>query len=275
MVTAAVGFVVVLWSAVLGLGQEPGAVAPTPDSNTASAGEARAEVVRTALAREGYPWYDAGSDRVKPVLPQPDFEGGFWKRLTDWLSNLFRPIGNWFKRLNRWHVPGIGGLGDVVAVGLALLLLTVVLVGLLELLRRYRPLVGGEDGRVTVQAGRAQRIEGLPAGVRLGTADPWAEAQRLRARGDYAGAVVHLFAHQLLSLERARQVRLVPGRTGRQLVRSVADRTLRAPVEPTLRLFEQVYYGHRAPPAESFEAVWAQALAFERLIAPRAAEAAP
>ena len=110
--------------------------------------------------------------------------------------------------------------------------------------------------------------------MRLGAGDPWDEARRLRGLGDYAGAVVYLFAHQLLALERARQVRLVPGRTGRQLVRSVADRALGAAVEPTLRMFEAVYYGRRAPTVEAFEAVWAQVGAFERALAPHTPGAA-
>ena len=121
-----------------------------------------------------------------------------------------------------------------------------------------------------IRAGTAQRIEGLPAGVELDLADPFAEAARLRAGGDYSGAVIHLFAHQLLTLHRLKQVKLVPGLTGRQLVRSVGDRPLRTWVEATLRLFEAVYYGHRAPTVEAFEEVWSFAQAFERRVAAEA-----
>jgi hypothetical protein len=257
-----------LWPA-----QDPATATDPPGTGPSPAA---VESVRSAVGRGDYPWYEPASDRVRPVLPWPDFDSGPWKRFSDRLAGVFRTIGGWFRWLNRWRVPGVAGLGDVVAIGLVLLVLTVVLVGLLELLRRYRPLIGkASDPRVTVQAGREHRIEGLPAGVRLDGVDPWAEARRRRAVGDYAGAVIYLFAHQLLALERVRQLRLVPGRTGRQLVRSVPDRPLRATVEPTLRLFEQVYYGHRAPTAEAFEAVWAQAEAFERLLAARVEEAVP
>jgi hypothetical protein len=38
-------------------------------------------------------------------------------------------------------------------------------------------------------------------------------------------------------------------------------------VEPTLRLFETVYYGHRIPSASMFEPVWASAEAFRRRVA--------
>ena len=51
-------------------------------------------------------------------------------------------------------------------------------------------------------------------------------------------------------------------------MRSVADRGLRRCVEPTLRLFEAVYYGHRPPSPPAFEAAWALAEEFERATAP-------
>jgi hypothetical protein len=121
--------------------------------------------------------------------------------------------------------------------------------------------------RPSKSTGTTARIEGLPAGVGFDVNDPLAEARRLRDLGDLSGAVVYLFAHQLLSLDRVKQVRLVPGRTGRQLVRSVVDRNLRRCVEPTFRLFEAVYYGHHAPSPRGFEAAWALAQEFERHLA--------
>lgn len=219
--------------------------------------------VQTVLKGERFPWYDADAGRVKPILPW-EIRLAWLDGVLDWFSERFKAIARWFRWLNGWRVPGVGGGGDLIMIGLAMLLLTVVLVVLLELLRRYRPLVDQDSAhRALIRSGTAQRIEGLPAGVRLDAGDPWIEAQRLRDRGDYAGAVVYLFAHQLVCLDRLKQLRLVPGRTGRQLVRAVGDRRLRDLVEPTLRLFEGFYYGHRVPSAEAFEAVWSLALQFQ------------
>ena len=69
----------------------------------------------------------------------------------------------------------------------------------------------------------------MPAGVGMDVSDPWAETLRLRREGDYAGAVVYLFAHQLLTLNRLDKLRLTPGKTGRQLVRSVKEKPWRRP----------------------------------------------
>jgi hypothetical protein len=97
--------------------------------------------------------------------------------------------------------------------------------------------------------------------------DAWAEALRLKSQGDLAGAIVCLFAHQLLTMSKLGVVRLAPGRTGRQLVRAVTDSELRTLVQPTLRLFEVVYYGHREPTVAEFETTWSQAETFERRVA--------
>jgi hypothetical protein len=239
--------------------QEPGSL---------ESAEASSAPVRAVLTSRGDPWYDAKADRLTPVLTWPDFGSWSFFGIGDWLSRIFKGIGNWLRFMNGWRLPYIGGAGDLIVIGLAMIFLTLLLVLLLELLRRYRPIRDdAAAAKASLRAGSAQRIEGLPAGVPDAMADPWAEALRRRAMGDYAGAVIYLFAYQLLTLHRIGHVRIVPGRTGRQLVRSVVDRELRGLVEPTLRLFERVYYGEQAPSLEAFEPVWALGEAFQRQVA--------
>jgi hypothetical protein len=205
--------------------------------------------VRSALEKGSYPWYDAKADAVKPVWPPREWN-------LDWLDRWLRG-----KDLDL-----AARAGDWVAIVLAMLGMLILLAVLGQLWRLYRP--GAAETLASARGpGTASRIEGLPEGLRPETHDPWAEAVRYRAQGDYARAVVCLFAHQLLTLDRLRQIRLVPGRTGRQLVRAIADGEFRAWLDPTLRLFEAVYYGHRTPTAEAFEPVWAAAEAFQRRVA--------
>jgi hypothetical protein len=220
----------------------------------------RPEPVRSALSKAGFPWYDPATDSARPVWPPEDWD-------SSRLGRLLARIGRWLDGLNGPRMPRVGSAGDLIVIGLVLLALTILLVVLIELWRRYRPAGDGLDLGDGARAGSVARIEGLPEGVRPGVDDPWAEARRRRERGDYAGAIVCLFAHQLLTLDRLGLVRLAPGRTARQLVRSIADRPLRADVEPTLLLFEAVYYGHHTPSAEAFEAAWAVAEAFQGRVA--------
>ena len=158
------------------------------------------------------------------------------------------------------------GLGNLIATaGFAVAL--AVLVGLLAWFWRiYEPSADADAEGDWKARGVPVRVEELPAGLGLGydASDPWAEAIRRRDRGDLAGAILCLFAHQLLTLSRLGLVRLAPGKTGRQLLRSVADADYRGLVAPTLGLFEAAYYGHRAPSAEEFARAWAGAEAFER-----------
>ncbi len=227
---------------------------------------AHGEALKPVLSGEKFPWYNPTSGRVEPRLSWPDLHFEWLDSVLDRIATWWRGFTGWFRWLNRWRIPWIGGIGDLIAIGGVLLILTLVLVGLLELLRRYRPLPSDATGNVTLHAGKSARIEGLPAGVSIDSTDPLAEARRRRARGDLAGAIVYLFAHQLVTLDRLNQVRLIPGRTGRQLVRSVADRELKRCVEPTLRLFEAVYYGHVPPSPSSFEAAWAWGEKFEQML---------
>lgn len=210
--------------------------------------------VRAALGRVGFPWYDAKRDSVKPLWP-PQEKSFHW--LDRWFGSL--------RRLGRLHFGSLE-LGELLIIGMVILALSVLLVVLAELWRRYRPSSGDSEPGV-IAAAKADRIEGLPAGVRPETDDPWAEAVRWRESGNYASAIICLFAHQLLTLHRLRVVRLRPGRTGRQLVRAIDDPRFRTPVDATLRLFETVYYGHLTPSAEAFDAVWTKAEDFERLAA--------
>ncbi len=231
--------------------------------------------VRAVAAKETFPWYDADSGGLKPILSQPDLGGGWLASVGDWFGRklawvpqMFRRLGRWLSGLNGWQIRGVAGLGDLIAIGLVLLVLAILVVILMEMLRRYRPTVAAPvAGSVVLRAGEGSRIEGLPADAGFDATDPWAEAARRRARGDHAGAIVYLFAYQLLALDRLSMIRLIPGRTGRQLVKSVGDRQLRGWVEPTLRLFEAVYYGHRSPSPEAFEAAWTDAEAFQQRVA--------
>ncbi len=207
--------------------------------------------VPSALAKGKYPWYDARSDAFKPVWPprEPDLK--------------------WLDRLPKFGT--IGSIGELITIGLAMLALAVFLVVLVELWRRHRTVEAPSGARLVSRLGSEARVEGLPTGVRTGADAPWDEALRRRERGDYAGAVIFLFAHQLLTLDRLRLIRLVPGRTGRQLIGTIVDPQWRGLVAPTLRLFESVYYGRRTPTRAAFEAVWTAAEAFERRVAAGAA----
>jgi hypothetical protein len=205
--------------------------------------------VRSALRSGGYPWYDSANDTLKPV--QPPWRSSWLTRLGDWIDSWKFGSSSGGGKLPRID------LGQILVYLAFFIALIILLIALYYAYRAYAPAAQGVS--VGSKIGRAAHVGGLPAGLQIDLTDPLGEARRLRAAGDYAGATLCLFVHLLLALQDAHHIRLAPGKTGRQLVRSIADRWIRARVEPTLRLFEASYYGHLTPSEAAFDYAWVQA----------------
>jgi len=216
-----------------------------------------ASPVKDALREGGYPWYDSDTDRPiwRPSRP--------WvKWLGDRLEKILKAIDRFLRRLNFGGGSELGFAGNSIGTVLLLASMATFLVVLWVLWARGGWAAADRSG-AGARLGSVALYAQLPEGIRPGSDDPWAEALRRRAAGDLSGAVVCLFAHQLLMLDQLGLIRLGPGRTGRQYVHGVRDRELLDSVGDTLLLFEEVYYGRRKPAVEAFEAVWSRAQAFE------------
>ncbi len=234
-------------------GAAPGAEPPIGTSSDSR--------VRTALKEQAYPWYDRENDRVKPVLPDPSsWMGGLQRRFDAFLDWLDRVFGR--QTSGEPQASGRGKRGF-----LATFLLMVaggfLLIMLWRSWRTYTPDASSAPGQ-TVRIGDAARIAGLAPGVSLEGMDPWAEAERRRKAGDAAGAVIWLFLDQLMGLQRAGLIRLIPGRTARQYAGGLSDTILRDGLRTTLTVFEEVYYGHRLPGPEELDRLWSRAEIFRR-----------
>jgi Domain of unknown function (DUF4129) len=222
--------------------------------------------IREALKDGKYPWYDPRADRVQPVWP---VRISWLERLGERTYAFYRRIRKFFDRFHFGGSDRASGASDVAAVvgnsiGTVLLLAAVVafFVCIFMLwIRREGAAIRGDIERTRL--GTGLRLGDLPEGLRPEDADPWAEAKRRRAAGDLAGAVVCLFAHQLLTLDQMGLIRLAPGRTGRHYLQSLRDAELIDALGSTLRLFEEVYYGRRSPNAQAFESVWSRAQLFQ------------
>jgi hypothetical protein len=218
-----------------------------------------ASPIKEALREGKYPWYDPDADRVQPVWPA---RLAWLKWLSKRLQSFYDRVVKFFDRFKLGRGRGISISGDLIGTLVLMAALVVFFVSLMVLwIRREGGLARGES--VRGRLGTSARLGELPEGIRPGDGDPWAEAVRRRAAGDRAGAVVCLFAHQLLSLDQLGLIRLAPGRTGRHYVQALRDQELGDSLGATLRLFEDVYYGCRFPTVQAFESVWNRALMFQ------------
>ena len=217
---------------------------------------------REALSAGRYPWYDARKDELEGVTPP-------------WTSSWLKTLGDladafiaWLRKFNFDF--GFAGMPWLTLGKLLLYLMAALLVFALIMFLRYvyREWVPAREAhRVSGTVGAALAIGGLPQGLDLAVNDPLAEARRLKDAGDLSAAILYLFVHQLVALDRAGALRLAPGRTARQLVRSIQDPWIRTKVQGTLRLFEASYYGHRPPRHDEFDSVWLDAERVEERLA--------
>lgn len=206
--------------------------------------EQAVEAGRDALSRRWqYPWYDAQTDDVQRIdvrddVPPPDGPG----RSSAPLGEVLQLLG--------WA-------------GIALLL--GLIVWLLAVAWRVHGDTLADRAGSPARAG-PNHVEALPlppGSTGVGLLD---EARRLYERGDFSRAVVCLFAHQLLELDRVQIIRLARGKTNRQYLREVGRHTaLRHLVEQTMVAFEDVFFGNRSLDRARFEACWNRLPEFEAL----------
>lgn len=238
-------------------------VFPAPVLAAGSPNGAAADPARAALAKGGYPWYDSARDRLRPVDSALQGESNWLRSIDEWINGVTNWFGDLFARISRaLHLPSFGSFrqtAPAVLIGVGIILLAV----LVRFLWKSPGFEGKATSAVDCSVGGAARTSLIPEAVAAAAADPWAEAVERRRRGDYSGAAVYLFAHQLRELERFGLIRRIPAGTGRRYVRSVADLRLRELLAAPLDLFEQAYYGRKCLTAACFEPVWARAPAFQ------------
>lgn len=240
------------------------AITAAPQNSPLPEAEASAPAdgpVRSALRETSIPWYDADRDEIRPLLPEP---GSLSSRIEKRMQAFFEWLFNKLRRppSSDESKPSLGRLLPTLVFLVCGILLALIL---FQLWRLQKP-EDGDKKRRTVSVGAAARVAGLEAGESMEDLDPWAEANRRRAKGDLSGAVVWLFVDQLLSLDRLNLIRLTPGGTGRQYSHQLEDLTLREHYRAALGLFEQVYYGHQVPSPEAVAFLWRRAEAFRKRI---------
>ncbi len=112
-----------------------------------------------------------------------------------------------------------------------------------------------------------ERMEQLPVEVRQQGSDMRGEAERRMRAGDFDRAIIYLFGHQLLQLDRYQMLRLSRGKTNRQYVREAsANGESGRILQHTVDSFEASYFGRHTVSADRFEFLWQENLRLENLL---------
>ncbi|HUY36484.1 MAG TPA: DUF4129 domain-containing protein [Pirellulales bacterium] len=213
------------------------------------------EEARQALgSSRRFPWYDETEDGLRRVNVKTPWE---W----NWKTNA-TPSFNW-----SWLQVLIWVVAAAMLAGLAYLLIK-------AYLDREDRAVGEPLGlRKYDAAGDEARIEALPFRIRRGAPDLLGEARRHYAAGNYGEAVIYLFSHELVELDRGRMIRLAKGKTNRQYLRELARRRVLAQLfEQSMVAFEDVFFGNYALQRRRFEECWRRLGEFEALVGEGRAE---
>lgn len=114
-----------------------------------------------------------------------------------------------------------------------------------------------------------QRIAELPAELRDTDVNPRTELERLMQRGDFDRAIVFLYGHQLLMLDRVALLRLSRWKTNNQYVRETRGNRTPAGdlLAATVQAFERSYFGRHSLNRQQFDALWQSNLRLESMIA--------
>lgn len=220
---------------------------------------------KEALKTAAPPWYDADSDAIKSL--ELEAEAKEDRARSDWKPEK----KNWTIDWSWW--PDFSFLGEFVRyLGWLVLIaiLALIIYALVKAFMNVDPGINyGASSPTEQYDSRAdqERIENLPVPVTARKGNFLDIARQCYEAGEFGDAIIYLFSHRLLQLDRAGQLRLTKGKTNRQYLREIAtSRDLQQILGPTIVGFEDVFFGKHTLTRERFEDCWRQNQRFEQLL---------
>jgi hypothetical protein len=208
------------------------------------------EVAKGLRGAGPMPWYDPETDTLRRVdVPVTEAPSG---------PQTAEPRPQSGRRAGRGALSG--QLAEMLAWTVLLGLLTLIVAAMAGAIRRGSwDTSRGPGSRPQTPAGHADwlRVEQLPVPLQRTTSSLLDETRRLYSLGHYSQAIVFLFGYQLLQLDKAQMILLARGKTNRQYLRELVPHAdVRKLVIPTMRAFEDAFFGHHACSRARFEACW-------------------
>lgn len=215
-----------------------------------------------------FPWYDRRQDKARPLHVVPRDKADSDNRGSSWTNNS--PVaggGTGTRRLSLFG-PVLQWLGLATLISLLGVLAYLIAKAFLK-----DELTESVVHRKVIETGHdVDRVEALPLKVRTPAGDFLAEARRLFEAGQYSEAIIYLFSHELLQLDKHHLIRLAKGKTNRQYLREVRQlSSVRTILETTMIAFEETFFGRKTLSRERFEQCWqelndleAQLVTFDR-----------
>ncbi len=224
--------------------------------------------IRESLQRMGsLPWYNEETDGVAPVEVESRIDDSS-NRDSRWnpkarrakvpkpSSTTTTPTNTSFWQLLVGNFPTI--IEWVLLAGFVLLVVGIILFALLKMdySATGKEKIASKKADLEADSAELARLENLPMPVRTESGDFLAEADRLRGLGRLDEAIIYLFGHRLLQLDRSHVIRLSRGKTNRQYLAELRSKTeLQGVLRNTVDLFEQSFFGKYRLSEGSFDSV--------------------
>lgn len=220
------------------------------------------EVLDGGVIGGGHPWYDGETDDATLIplkAPQQASTGPPWYQFIidffSWLTNTgisFTFNGRQYKI-------------SLLMILVTLIILAPILWLLWKLYKNHKNSENTSSSSASL-ADRtdAERVEALPFDIE--PADNLLDVARKFADvGRYADAIIYLFSHQLVELDRAQMIHLTKGKTNRQYLRELRAARLRSLMEHSTVAFEDAFFGHYEINKARFEECWSRLDEFRSL----------
>ncbi len=230
--------------------------------NSGLLGQDSADDVQGALINGNYPWYDRTNDQLMPVdLPAAQEAASrdrnnisTYVSRTKTATNPGRSTFSWLSILS-WFV---------------IALLITVIVGLLVWaffrMENQQQKKRGEQS-ATSRRSSEDRIKELPFDLEKANGDFRQLARNAYEAGDYRTAMMFLFSHVLLMLDKSNLIRLRKGKTNRQYLAELrAYQNLSNYYESVMIPFEDVFFGDYELNKHAFDHCWNNLESFQMQI---------
>lgn len=240
-----------------------GVVLGPMDSAWAVDGPDAIESGKKAFVSTQPPWYDAESDGLRPlkVKDTEEVDRKDWKPdRPDWTWDW-----SWWPNLS-FLGEFMGWLGWTLLIGL----IALIVYALVRAFMNIQPTHTSAAKRLSAEEEArqdARRIENLPTRVRPKKGNFLDVARDLYQQGKFGEAIIYLFSHRLLQLDRAGCIRLTKGKTNRQYLTEIDNpKELQKILGQTIVPFEDVFFGEHSLTKERFETCWNRNDQFEQIV---------
>lgn len=211
-----------------------------------------------------FPWYSEAEGGIRQVDEAQASEGRSTHRDSDWLRK---------PKSNSRQFNGLSGWTSFFTVLFWVVIVVIILaiVGFLVwAFMRQETTMASDDIQdwLVDQRTDEQRIEALPFALTKPLSDLLQAAEQARNDGNYRLAIIYLFSHVLIQLDRAHLIRLAKGKTNRQYLAELSQlKEVRRLTLNFMLLFERVFFGRHAPSQKEADECWQWLVQFDQRLA--------